>query len=91
MTGNGEQQLGKADTEQQHRTGVHGSPKPASNKNKYKATTVLFSMDFAPQLANIKAKPLSALHCKQNLIYIFPEMKLRGLVSNFHMHVSVSD
>jgi hypothetical protein len=53
MTGNGEQQLGKPDTEQQHRTGVHCLPKPAINKNKYKATTVLFSMDFAPQLANI--------------------------------------
>jgi hypothetical protein len=43
------------------------------------------------QLANIQAKSLSALHCKQNLIFIFPEMKLRGLVPNFHMHVSVSD
>ncbi len=29
------------------------------------------------------------LHCKQDLIYIFPEMKLLGLVPNFHIRVSV--
>ncbi len=31
------------------------------------------------------------LHCKQDPIYVFPEMKLRGLFPNFHIHVSVSD
>jgi hypothetical protein len=31
------------------------------------------------------------LHCKENPIYEFPEMKLHGLVHNFHIHVSVSD
>jgi hypothetical protein len=31
------------------------------------------------------------LHCKEDPIYIFPEMKLRGFVSNFDIHVSVSD
>jgi hypothetical protein len=31
------------------------------------------------------------VHCKQDLIYVFPEMKLCGLVPNFHIHVSVSD
>ncbi len=30
-------------------------------------------------------------HCKQDPIYVFPEMKLRGIVPNFHIHVSVSD
>jgi hypothetical protein len=30
-------------------------------------------------------------HCKQDPIYVFPKMKLRGLVPNFHIHVSVSD
>jgi hypothetical protein len=30
-------------------------------------------------------------HCKQDPIYVFPEMKLRGLVPNFYIHVSVSD
>jgi hypothetical protein len=31
------------------------------------------------------------IHCKQDPIYVFPEMKLQGLVSNVHIHVSVSD
>ncbi len=30
-------------------------------------------------------------HCIEDPIYIFPEMKLRGLGPNFHIHVSVSD
>jgi len=30
-------------------------------------------------------------HCKEDPIYVFPEMKLRGLVPNFHIYVSVSD
>ncbi len=30
-------------------------------------------------------------YCKQDLFYVFPEMKLHGLVSNFHIHVSLSD
>jgi hypothetical protein len=31
------------------------------------------------------------LHCIENPIYVFPEMKLRGLVPNSYNHVSVSD
>ncbi len=31
------------------------------------------------------------VHCKQDPIYLFPEMTLRGLVPNFHVYVSVSD
>ncbi len=30
-------------------------------------------------------------HCKEDLIYVFPEIKLRGLVLNSYIHVSVSD
>ncbi len=30
-------------------------------------------------------------HCNENPIYVFPEMKLRGLVPNSYIHVSVSD
>jgi hypothetical protein len=30
-------------------------------------------------------------HCTENPIYVFPEMKLRFLVPNSYMHVSVSD
>ncbi len=29
-------------------------------------------------------------HCTENPSYVFPEMKLRGLVSSSYMHVSVS-
>ncbi len=32
-----------------------------------------------------------SVHCKEDPIYLHPEMKLRGLVSSFHIHVSVSD
>jgi hypothetical protein len=31
------------------------------------------------------------LQCKEDPICVFPEMKLRGLVPNFHIHVSVSN
>ncbi len=31
-----------------------------------------------------------SLHCTENPIYVFPEMKLRGLVPNYYIHVSVS-
>jgi hypothetical protein len=31
------------------------------------------------------------MHCTENLKQIFPDMKLRDLVPNFHIHVSVSD
>jgi hypothetical protein len=34
---------------------------------------------------------LSYIHCEQDPIYVFPEMQLRDLVPNFHIHVSVSD
>jgi hypothetical protein len=30
-------------------------------------------------------------HCKQDPIYVFQEIKLRGLVPNSYIHVSVSD
>ena len=29
--------------------------------------------------------------CIENPIYVFPEMKLLGLVSNFHIHAYVND
>ncbi len=31
------------------------------------------------------------LYCKENPIYLIPEMKLHGLVPSFHIHVSVSN
>ncbi len=30
-------------------------------------------------------------HCEENPIYVFPEKKLRGLIPNFYIHLSVSD
>ncbi len=30
-------------------------------------------------------------HCKENPIYVFPEKKLRGLIPNLYIHLSVSD
>jgi hypothetical protein len=30
-------------------------------------------------------------HSKQDPIYVFPEMKLRDIIPNFHINVSVSD
>jgi hypothetical protein len=32
-----------------------------------------------------------SVHCKEDPIYLYTEMKLRGLVPSFHIHVSVSD
>jgi hypothetical protein len=34
---------------------------------------------------------LMFLHCTENPVYVFPEMTLCGLVSNFYIHVSVSN
>jgi hypothetical protein len=31
------------------------------------------------------------VHCNENPIYVLPEMKLRGHVPNFYIHVPVSD
>jgi hypothetical protein len=31
------------------------------------------------------------MHCTENTKHVFPEIKLRRLVPNFHIHVSVSD
>ncbi len=31
------------------------------------------------------------MHCTENLIYVFPEVKLRGLIPNSYIHEFVSD
>jgi hypothetical protein len=33
-------------------------------------------------------KHIRTLHCKVDPIYLFTEMKLRGIVQDFHIHVS---
>ncbi len=40
---------------------------------------------------NTRSETLRRLHCKEDSNYVFPEIKLRGLRPNFHIHVSVSD
>jgi hypothetical protein len=32
-----------------------------------------------------------SIHCKEDSICVFPEVKLRGLVPNFYIHTSVSN
>jgi hypothetical protein len=37
------------------------------------------------------AKYFGNVHCTENPMYVFPEMKLSGLVPSSYIHVSVSD
>jgi len=42
-------------------------------------------------LEHLRSHPSAGIkHWKQDMIYVFPEMKLRGLVPNFHVHVSAA-
>ncbi len=34
---------------------------------------------------------IKKLHCEEDSSYVFPEIKLSGLVFNFYIHTSVSD
>jgi hypothetical protein len=48
------------------------------------------------EVKNIFLFPLGSVyemdaHCKEDWNYVFPEIKLRGPVPNFHIHMSVSD
>jgi hypothetical protein len=38
-----------------------------------------------------RIRMLKNIHGKEDTIYVFPEIKLRGLSPNFHILVSVSD
>jgi hypothetical protein len=56
---------------------------------------VTWSIKFNPKqspvkkvLYNVSARTVA--HCKEILIYVFPEKELRGLSPNFHIYVSVS-
>ncbi len=46
---------------------------------------------FVLRLEENLLKALGPLHCNGNTIYVFPEMKLCGLILNSYIHVSVSD
>ncbi len=63
-------------SQSQCRKGIYGSP-----YSKKRLTNCLFTVPVV----------LFKLHCKQDPIYVFPDMKLRGFVPSFHIHVSVSD
>jgi hypothetical protein len=39
----------------------------------------------------VSTNSTASLHCIKNPIYVFPEMKLGGLVPNSYIHVSVND
>ncbi len=47
------------------------------------------------QIVSLKASMFTFIctvpHCKQDPLYVFPEMKLRGLVLNFHIHVCICE
>ncbi len=47
----------------------------------------LIRLSFILSLCSTHAHP----HWKEDLIYVFPKMELRGLVPNLQIHVSVSD
>jgi hypothetical protein len=35
-----------------------------------------------------RSRKYQKAHCKEDQIYVFPEMKLRGLVPDFHIHAA---
>jgi hypothetical protein len=45
----------------------------------------------SPYLLYIPYPFLSFLNCTKNLLFVLPEMKMRGLVPNSYIHVSVSN
>jgi hypothetical protein len=45
----------------------------------------LLSLDF------VRTRRTSNLHCTENSIYVFPEMKLHRIIPNSYIHVSVID
>ncbi len=47
--------------------------------------------DVDKRLAALTVNAKVTTHCTENHIYVFPEMKLRGLVPNSYIHVSVSN
>jgi hypothetical protein len=46
---------------------------------------------FYMQLAGTISYSIVSRHCKENLIYVFPEKKLRGLSPSFRIHVFAGD
>ncbi len=50
-----------------------------------------FQFDLVLVLLKLQSTNHRNMHCTENLKLIFPDMKLRGLVPNFCIHVSVSD
>jgi hypothetical protein len=59
-------------------------------KQHIKLLSIYYELLYLEDMAHCK-QFTSILHSKQDPIYVFPEMKLRGDVSNFHIHVSVRD
>ncbi len=65
---------------------------PKSDRNyKYKYQGQLGSKRTETTSYSLTLSNLYKVHCKQDPIYVCPEMKLRALVPDFHIQVSVSD
>ncbi len=54
-------------------------------------STYYFSLQRLVLQATLSLNAALQMHCTKNSKQIFPEMKLRGHVPNFYIHVSVSD
>ncbi len=47
--------------------------------------------DWVPPTPTLPLDNTNVVHCIENQVYEFPEMKLRGLVPNSYIHLSVRD
>jgi hypothetical protein len=50
-----------------------------------------YTPSFVSLLTPLSVQFYLLVHCTENPIYVFPEMKLRGLVTNSYIYVSESD
>jgi hypothetical protein len=55
------------------------------------ATGIAAAVNLVEKMGVTIATKGEASHCTENPIYVFPEMKLHGLVPSSYSHVSVSD
>jgi hypothetical protein len=64
--------------------------KPFNSLSKsFKSTKGFTLVKENPFIRAVDTKKKVVPYCIENPIYVFPEMKLRGLVSNSYIHVSV--
>ncbi len=79
------------------RRGRSGAPSPCSSRScslSFSAPLGWTGSTWAaatPGIYRNTTLAFAVIHCKEILIYVFPEKELRGLSPSFHIHVSVSD